>query len=479
MTNAFPPAIRVCDLSKRYQVYDSPQDRLKQSVVPRLARFIRLQGRDYFREFWALRDVSFDVGRGETVGIVGRNGSGKSTLLQIICGTLTPTAGQIEATGRVAALLELGSGFNPDFTGRENVYLNGRVLGLTKAQIDARFDAIEEFAGIGDFVNQPVRTYSSGMTVRLAFAVAINVDPEILVIDEALAVGDELFQRKCFSKIQEIRNKGATILFVSHSGSAVVELCDRAILLDDGELLAVGPPKTIIGCYQRLLYADPEQRQSIRAEIGRSQDPLSNGPIHLEPVPHRSEVAEEPQSTNRQQLDELVESFDPSLVPTSTIAYVSRGALITQPEIWSIDGHRVNNLIRGNRYRYVYQVHFSAPAHGVRFGMLIKTVSGVELGGAATAATMKSALPHVASRSVYTVTFEFQCRLNTGVYFLNAGVVGLLGGTETYLHRLLDVAMFRVLPEADYIGSGTVDFDCTASMLPAHLDARGAVAQHE
>jgi lipopolysaccharide transport system ATP-binding protein len=200
----------------------------------------------YYREFWALKSVSFNVKRGSTVGIVGKNGSGKSTLLQLICGTLSQSNGEVETNGRIAALLELGSGFNPEFTGRENVYMNSAVLGLTKDEVDSRFQDIVDFADIGLFIEQPVKTYSSGMLVRLAFAVAINVDPEILIVDEALSVGDELFQRKCFARIEAIKNKGATILFVSHSGSTIVELCDSAILLDSGEVLASGAPKDIV-----------------------------------------------------------------------------------------------------------------------------------------------------------------------------------------------------------------------------------------
>ena len=192
-------AIKVENLSKCYHIYDQPRDRLKQMILPRMQRAIGMQPRQYFREFWALKDVSFEVKKGETVGIIGRNGSGKSTLLQMVCGTLNPTSGSIQTSGRIAALLELGSGFNPEFTGRENVYLNGAVLGLSRDEIDVRFDEIAAFAEIGEFIDQPVKTYSSGMMVRLAFAVAINVDPQILVVDEALSVGDELFQRKCFS----------------------------------------------------------------------------------------------------------------------------------------------------------------------------------------------------------------------------------------------------------------------------------------
>ncbi len=276
-------AIKVAKLSKCYHIYDQPRDRLKQFILPRLQRMSGLQAKEYFRNFWALRDVSFEVKKGETVGIVGRNGSGKSTLLQLICGTLNPTSGSIHTSGRIAALLELGSGFNPEFTGRENVYMNAAILGLSKEEVDSRFDSIAAFAEIGDFIEQPVKTYSSGMIVRLAFAVAINSDPEILIVDEALSVGDELFQRKCFSRMEAIRALGATILFVSHSGGTIVELCDRAILLDNGEKLAVGVPKQIVGRYQKLLYVPVEKRQSVREQIMKDNDELEDIGVNLEP----------------------------------------------------------------------------------------------------------------------------------------------------------------------------------------------------
>ena len=263
-------AIRVQSLSKCFHIYDAPSDRLKQMLAPRLQRIARQQPKQYFQEFWALKDINFEIKKGETVGIIGRNGSGKSTLLQIICGTLTPSNGSVQTNGRIAALLELGSGFNPEFSGRENVYMNAAVLGLSTCEIDARFNDIVAFADIGDFIGQPVKTYSSGMMVRLAFAVAINVDPDILIIDEALSVGDELFQRKCFSRIETIKNNGATILFVSHSGGIIVELCDRALLMDSGERLATGSPKEIISRYQKLLYAPSDKHKAIRDQISQA-----------------------------------------------------------------------------------------------------------------------------------------------------------------------------------------------------------------
>jgi len=233
-------AIKVENLSKCYQLYDKPRDRLKQMLM---------RGhRQYYREFWALKDISFEIKKGETIGIIGRNGSGKSTLLQLICGTLNPTSGSIHTHGRIAALLELGSGFNPEFTGRENVYMNASVLGLSKEEIDARFDEIVAFADIGDFIEQPVKTYSSGMYVRLAFAVIAHVDADILVIDEALSVGDAFFVQKCMRFLRRFMEKG-TVLFVSHDTGAVINFCQRAIWLDKGISKNQGEPKEIAQLY--------------------------------------------------------------------------------------------------------------------------------------------------------------------------------------------------------------------------------------
>lgn len=453
-------AIKVESLNKSYRIYEQPIDRLMQFVTTRLSSIFGSQNKNYYREFWALNNVSFEIKKGETVGIVGRNGSGKSTLLQIICGTLSQTSGKIITHGRIAALLELGSGFNPEFTGRENVYLNATILGLSKSEIDARFDEITSFADIGEFIEQPVKTYSSGMTVRLAFSVAISVNPDILVVDEALSVGDELFQRKCFSRIETIRSAGATILFVSHSGGAIVELCDRALLLDNGERLAVGIPKKIIGCYQKLLYAPQEKRGAIRKEI-RKEDEHS---IDTQSTPREFDIlTSEVLQKTRQQLSansELPDSYDPSLEPKSTISYESHGAIIQDPALYTLDGERVNNISRGKSYYYRYRVNFDSSASNIRFGMLIKTTTGFELGGATSASSYRSSLPFVITGTSFLVEFSFTCRLNPGIYFLNAGVVGDLNGSETYLHRLIDVAAFRVMSETESLATGVVDFNC-------------------
>ena len=255
-------AIKVANVSKSYQIYDKPSDRLKQFLVPKLRILFRKKRRNYFREFWALKDISFEVKKGETVGIIGQNGSGKSTLLQMISGTLNPTSGQIFTTGRIAALLELGSGFNPDFTGRENVYMNAALIGLTRQEIDDKFDDIAAFADIGDFIEQPVKTYSSGMVVRLAFAVQAQAEPDILIVDEALAVGDAKFQAKCFSRLKQLKANGTSILLVTHSSEQIVTHCDYAVLLDHGKEIVKGEPKQIINQYMDLLFGKQNDRKN-------------------------------------------------------------------------------------------------------------------------------------------------------------------------------------------------------------------------
>lgn len=243
--------IDVRNLCKRYEIYNKPSDRLKQLILPNVQQAVNRTGvalkiakhrprPHYFREFWALNDISFQVRRGETFGIIGRNGSGKSTLLQILAGTLAQTSGEATVNGRIAALLELGSGFDPEFTGRENVFLNGRILGLTQKEIEARYDQIIEFADIGDFIDQPLKTYSSGMSVRLAFAVQAHIDASIVIIDEALAVGDVFFRQKCYARLEQIRNSGAAILLVSHSMPEIEQYCERALLLNHGTQRFIG-----------------------------------------------------------------------------------------------------------------------------------------------------------------------------------------------------------------------------------------------
>jgi len=483
-------SIQVKDLSKRYEIYSQPADRLKQMVLPRMQRAIRRPSRAYFNEFWALRDVSFNVRRGETIGIVGRNGSGKSTLLQMICGTLTPTLGEVTVNGRIAALLELGAGFNPEFTGHENVRLSGLLYGLSEEELRNRYDAILDFAEIGNFIDQPVKTYSSGMYVRLAFAVAINVSPDILVVDEALSVGDEAFQRKCFARIDAIRKAGATILFVSHAASTVSELCNRALLLDHGELLTQGSPKYVVSRYQKLLYSPADKYPSIREAIRASNeddvrsevaaalstDPLGHGESNLDadPVGKQSldrATAEHPAgAAGVRAVDSAVPEeayFEEGLVPRSTLRYDASGAEIIDPHIETLDGRRVNILQPQHEYVYTYGIRFEKVIAAVRCGMLIKSVTGLELAGSVTSWHGDN-LPIVEAGTELVVKFRFPCLFASGAYFMNAGVQGMIGEEHVYLDRWIDGIMFKVMHESGRLATTTMDLDIRPDIRVMH-----------
>lgn len=439
-------AVSVNGLGKFYASYKTPVDRLKKLII----------GESFTESgHWALRGVSMQVRQGETVGIVGRNGSGKSTLLQVVAGTLYPTEGTCATHGRVAALLELGAGFNADFTGRENIFLNAAILGMGRDETRVKYAEIVDFSELGDAIDQPVKTYSSGMVVRLAFSVAISVDPNIFIIDEALSVGDEAFQRKCFSKIEQIKNSGATIIFVSHSSGAVIELCDRAFFLDRGQLLSSGEPKKVVGLYQKLMFSSPERAKTLREAI-ISGDESALQEESFDGVAAGS--AENIDADNDDECDDVDAYYDPDMSPRSTVKYEDHGAAISGVRVETLSGRVVNSLTPGRRYRYRYTVTFSSDARNVRFGMMIKTVSGFELAGAATSAT-HDLISNVTSGAIFDVEFEFDALMAPGFYFLNAGVVEQEGKGINYLNRMLDVAMFRVQEDVARISTGQVNLN--------------------
>jgi lipopolysaccharide transport system ATP-binding protein len=418
-------AVKIENISKCYHIYDKPRDRLMQMLM---------RGRkQYFREFWAVRDVSFEIKKGETVGIVGRNGSGKSTLLQMICSTLNPTSGSLQTHGRIAALLELGSGFNPEFTGRENVYLNAAVLGLTKDETDERFDDILAFAEIGSFIEQPVKTYSSGMLVRLAFAVQAMVDPEILIVDEALAVGDEKFQRKCFARLEELKSRGTAILFVSHSGPQVIELCDRALLMERGECVMISTPQEVVRSYQRLIYA-PELEQQVLLQEYRELSISSALSSRSQPVVGIAEADIEPSDT-------VVDSFDQGLVPETTTIYPEQGARIEKIEIQDTGGRMLNVLTPMQRYRVVVSGKFLVDIEKVYFGIHIRSISGAVISGQRHPEDGRYIKCSKAGGR-FCVEFWFDMKLLPGTYFVGGGVWSTV--EPTCSHRVLDAIMFRV-----------------------------------
>lgn len=446
-------AVRVHDLGKLYQMFDRPSDRLKQSLAGRAARLLGRESPRYGQDFWALRNVSFDVGKGETIGVVGRNGSGKSTLLQIISGTLRPTSGTVRTAGRIAPLLELGSGFNPEFTGRENAILSATVLGFPRARITDRLEEIIRFADIGAFIDQPVKLYSSGMFARLAFAVAINVDPDILIVDEALSVGDEAYQRKCFAQIEKIKRDGATILFVSHSGGAVIELCDRAVLLNRGEQIFYGTPKRAIFYLQKLGNVIGADEVALVEDIKRDR-----AIEHLGSVALRPELALAPEAplvpvAPSVPLTETEPSFDASLVSKSTVSYDERGAFISNTRLLDHAGSPVNQIVRRRRFRFACDVGFLENCPAVRCYAVVKTISGFDLAGCAYPPIGKPGL-NFAAGTTTTLDFEFECLLNPGTYFCSFAVQAADGSLH---HRIVDAIAFRVFDDLECGATGHVD----------------------
>ena len=330
-------AIEIRNLSKMYKLYNRPLDRLKDSLG--------LSRKKLYKEHYALKDVSFDIGEGECVGIIGTNGSGKSTILKIITGVLAPTAGTVTVNGRISALLELGAGFNPEYSGMENIFLNGTMLGFSEEEINARLDEILSFADIGDFIHQPVKTYSSGMFVRLAFAVAINIDPEILVVDEALSVGDVFFQAKCYHKFEEFKKQGKTILFVSHDLGSISKYCDRVILLNQGVMLDEGTPKAMVDMYKQLL-------------------------VHQDPV-KQAEGSETKKEDWKQGF----------LVNPNTLEYGEKQAEITDFVVMDSKSLQTNTIEKGSKFQIKMRIHFHESIQQPIMAFTFKNIQGTEITG--------------------------------------------------------------------------------------------------
>lgn len=414
-----------------YRIYEHPQDRLKQMLFWRF-------GKRYGQEFWALHELSFTISRGESVGIIGRNGSGKSTLLQIIAGTLAPTGGEVAVNGRVAALLELGSGFNPEFSGRENVFLNGSILGIDRSEMEERFDAIADFAEIGAFMEQPVKTYSSGMAVRLAFAVQAVVQKDILIVDEALAVGDEAFQRKCMRKLEEFRAEGGTVLLVSHGVEAIVRQCSRAIWLHQGQLMLDGPSKIATDVYQRFIYGTPQQ-QAHTLKALREHGSEGVGELLSAGATANADLAAA--------LQPVGAMFDDQLPQTSQMVYGTGEAEIFDYNLIDSDGLPVNVVVVGQRVTWRMHVRFHNDASNLNFGMSLRLVDGVQVAGVNTFWEGQR-FAHFAVGDVVTINFKINMNLAPGTYYVESGVIGDTdrgGGETNFLQRRVDIASFRVI----------------------------------
>ena len=413
-------SISIQGLGKVYKLFPSPFDRVKETFHPLRKK--------YHQRFQALSDISLEVVRGDTIGIIGRNGSGKSTLLQVICGILQPTTGTVWKSGRVAALLELGAGFNPEFSGRENVYLNGSILGLSRREIDDCLADILAFADIGEFIDQPVKTYSSGMYVRLAFAVAINVRPDILIVDEALAVGDTLFQAKCFAKFREFQQRGITIIFVTHSIDLITRYCSKVCLLDRGKLKAFGTPQDVIDQYNKLIldYASMDRHR---------EPPFCN----LEQ--HRA----------GQQEDGC-----PFLLNPEENRYGNGKATIEQVGIYALDGQPVQALKQMAEYEIRLRLVFHARVESPVIAYIIKDVQGMDICGTNTLYQhMETGICEPGTS--LTVSFILKMMLSGGGYLLSVGCAGYDRGEYVVYERRYDVLAFEVAARRPCVG--VVDLD--------------------
>ena len=405
-------AIEVKDVDKVYKLYEKPSDRIKEALG--------LGSKVRHTDHKALSDVSMTIYQGETVGIIGTNGSGKSTILKIITGVLNPTAGEVKVNGRISALLELGAGFNMEYNGIENIYLNGTMIGFTEKEIDEKLQSILDFADIGEYVYQPVKTYSSGMFVRLAFAVAINIDPEILIVDEALSVGDVFFQAKCYHKFEEFKAMGKTILFVSHDLSSIAKYCDRVVLLNQGTKLGEGAPKEMIDTYKQVL-------------VGQYQLPESSSEGNLLEDEDIRKLASG-------------QNVNPDL-----LEYGSKKAEIVEYYFTDDKGVHTSAVVKGSRFTIHMKVEIKKDIQAPIFAFSFKKIKGTEITGTNTMFE-KSFLEPVSAGDVKEITFEQEMNLQGGDYLLSLGVTGYEGDTFTVYHRLYDVINLTVISDKNTVG---------------------------
>ena len=408
-------AIRVADVTKIYKLYDNPKDRLKESLG--------LTRKKCYQEHYALNHINFEVKKGETVGIIGTNGSGKSTMLKLITGVLTPSSGEIQVDGRISALLELGAGFNMEYTGIENIYLNGTMIGFSRNEIDEKMQEILDFADIGEFVHQPVKSYSSGMFVRLAFAVAININPEILIVDEALSVGDVFFQAKCYRKFEEFKQQGKTILFVSHDLGSITKYCDRAILLNKGEKIFEGTPKETVDIYKKVLVNQFE-------------------PSELETDEDANDITKFSKDKDWKKSIQV----NPEL-----IEYGEKSAEIIDYALLDENGLITNTFMKGTGFSVRMKIQAHKEVKEPIFAFTIKNLQGIELTGTNTTCE-KVHVPPMEPGDIREVTFTQRLDLQGGEYLVSLGCTGYQDGDFQVFHRLYDVCSLTVISDKNTVG---------------------------
>ena len=413
-------AISVQGVSKIYKLYDKPIDRLKEAVS--------LTHKSYHRDFFALSDISFDVKKGETVGIIGTNGSGKSTILKIITGVLSPTTGTAEVSGNISALLELGAGFNSEYTGLENIYMNGTMMGFSRQEMERRMDDILRFADIGDFVNQPVKTYSSGMFVRLAFALAINVDPEILIVDEALSVGDVFFQAKCYRRMEEMMKNGTTILMVSHDMGSIIKYCDKVVLLNRGHFVAQGEAGKMVDLYKKILANQTDELAE--ALIEEKKEALG--------LPVEATVSDK-RMKDRMNLNPEVQEYG-----AGRASFEDFGTLDAR-------GNVTNLLLKGEMFTIRERVRFHAPIENPIFTYTLRDKKGTDITGTNTLFEGTEIKP-VKDGDVYMVSFRQKMNLQGGEYLLSMSCTGYENGEHVVYHRLYNVLSLTVISNKNTVG---------------------------
>ncbi len=462
-------AIEVKNLTKIYKLYDKPIDRLKDSLG--LAR------KNRYKEHLALNNVNLTVKKGETVGIIGTNGSGKSTILKIITGVLSPSSGEVNVDGHISALLELGAGFNMEYNGIDNIYLNGMMIGFSEEEITKRLDSILEFADIGDYVYQPVKTYSSGMFVRLAFAVAINIDPEILIVDEALSVGDVFFQAKCYHKFEEFKKQGKTILFVSHDLSSISKYCDRAVLLNQGVLLGEGTPKKMIDIYKQVLvgqYPLPSagdtqnllDDEQIREAAAKASD-KSESKAGSDNKAESGKKTKTDKKAETSKSDDKTAKSDNAAGKTAatnpdTLEYGDGAASIEEYYVTDDRGTRTNSIIKGSEFTVHMKVRFKQDVAAPIFAFTFKNIMGIEITGT-NSMVEKAFLDPVSAGDVKEISFTQKMTLQGGEYLISFGVTGFEQNDFTVYHRLYDALNITVVSDKNTVGYYDMESTCVVS----------------
>lgn len=425
-------AIRVDNVSKLYKLYDKPSDRFKEALG--LAGKKKL-----YKEHYALHNLSFDIKKGECVGIIGTNGAGKSTILKIITGVLNPTEGNVHIDGRISALLELGAGFNQEYTGIENVYVNGTMIGFTREEIDEKMDDILSFADIGDFIYQPVKTYSSGMFVRLAFAVAINIEPEILIVDEALSVGDVFFQNKCYRKFEEFKAQGKTILFVSHDLSSISKYCDRVVLMNKGQKMSEGLPKDMIDLYKKILVNQVDDEGNDISTMSSDAEVLAGEKEKNQVSVPECSPATENEWKAGYKINPQLNSYGDGTAEIIDFAVVDQNGLITE------------SIEKGTRFEIRSKVKFNKPVQDPIFTYTFKNIQGTAITGTNTMYE-KESIGEVKPGDVCVAHFEQEMNLQGGEYLLSISCTGYEGGEFKVYHRLYDVINITVVSDKNTVG---------------------------